>query len=266
MTSPIDAAIEQLFRAYEDGYNLALLFDYDGTLTPIVEHPDLARLCEGTVELLGRLAARPRIGLGVISGRMLDELKALITIPKVCLAGTSGLEIDLCGLRISHPRASEGMDLISELAHILQQHLQKFSGAWLENKRLGLTVHYRAVSPEARGRLESTVSEVLNPLRNQLHVVQGPLALEITPDLGWSKSTAVRLMTQSFAAPGCGVFYAGDGANDAEAFETVASSGGVAVGVGPQASQLAEYHVPDPEALLGILTTLDRGLDFRQRQ
>ena len=266
MTLPLDAAIGQLLRAYQDGQNLALLFDYDGTLTPIVQHPNLARLGEGTVALLRRLTNRPRIGLGIISGRMLAELKELVSIPNVCLAGTSGLEIDLHGQQIFHPRAEEAIQLMSNLVHNLQQRIAHFTGAWLENKRLGLTVHYRAVAAQSHASLQTTVSDALTPFHHQIRVVQGPMALEITPDLGWSKSTAVSLMVQSFAAPGNGVFYAGDGANDADALATVAALGGIAMGVGPQVVELTDYYVPDPAALLDLLATLDSRLDLKNKQ
>ena len=46
---------------------ILLLFDYDGTLTPIVERPELARLAEGTRERLASLARGDRFLLGVIS-------------------------------------------------------------------------------------------------------------------------------------------------------------------------------------------------------
>ena len=41
-----------------DKINLALLLDYDGTLSPIVKHPDLAILPPETKQVLERLAQR----------------------------------------------------------------------------------------------------------------------------------------------------------------------------------------------------------------
>ena len=72
-----------LVAAYHAGEKLLLLFDYDGTLTPIVEHPWQAKLDPGTRELLAEFAAQPSIHVGVLSGRRLDELEQLIGLPQL---------------------------------------------------------------------------------------------------------------------------------------------------------------------------------------
>src|SRR5262249_9743352 len=83
---------------------LALLFDYDGTLTPIVERPSLALLEPCTRALLGRLAQTAGVSVGIISGRNLTDLRHLVGLPGLYYAGTGGLELDLKGTRLTHPR------------------------------------------------------------------------------------------------------------------------------------------------------------------
>ena len=58
--------MDRLLRTYRAGQPLALLFDYDGTLVPIVEHPTLARLTPHRRGLLQRLAEQPRLIVGVL--------------------------------------------------------------------------------------------------------------------------------------------------------------------------------------------------------
>ena len=48
---------------------IAILLDYDGTLTPIVKHPSLAILSKETKDILERLASRPDVFIAIISGR-----------------------------------------------------------------------------------------------------------------------------------------------------------------------------------------------------
>jgi trehalose 6-phosphate phosphatase len=261
MTPPLDQAIDQLLHVYGKEQIIALLFDYDGTLTPIVEHPSLARLDDKTAYLLERLASRPRVGVGVISSRMLTDLKQLICIPKVQFAGVNGLEMEFNGLTVHHPCAQEGMYLMSEVASGLHAAIEKFSGSWLENKRLGLTVHFRAVASESQSLLQSAVFDSLYPFRYRVNMTQGPMAIEITPNLGWSKNTAVRIMAQSFGAPGQGILYAGDCANDADAFAAVTAMEGVTIGVGLFDSQTIKYTVPDPDALYNFMAALDYQLN-----
>ena len=53
------------------GRRAAVFLDYDGTLTPIVDRPDLALLSDGMRDILHALAAR--CSVAVISGRGLDD-------------------------------------------------------------------------------------------------------------------------------------------------------------------------------------------------
>lgn len=81
---------------------------------------------------------------------------------------------------------------IAALAKRLSDRVALFSGVWVENKGLALTVRFRGASPGAAPALESQVRAVLDPLADQLRSVPGPMATEITPRLGWTKGTAAR--------------------------------------------------------------------------
>ena len=56
----------------EKAKHILFLSDYDGTLTPIVEKPELAVMTEDTRRLLISLANHPRFTVGIISGRALN--------------------------------------------------------------------------------------------------------------------------------------------------------------------------------------------------
>ena len=76
-----------------DSANLALLLDYDGTLTPIVKHPDLATLPSETKNVLERLAKRSDVFIAVISGRGVENVKKMVGIEGITYAGNHGLDI-----------------------------------------------------------------------------------------------------------------------------------------------------------------------------
>ncbi len=63
MNDPAHMVLRWLLDAHRRGRTLFLLFDYDGTLTPIVEHPDQAVLRRGP-GVLAALASQPGIRLG----------------------------------------------------------------------------------------------------------------------------------------------------------------------------------------------------------
>jgi trehalose 6-phosphate phosphatase len=237
-----------------------LLFDYDGTLVPIVEHPRLARLRANARRLLERLAQRPRVCVGIVSGRTIEDLKGLLCLPDLCLAGTGGLELDFGGMRITHPKARQAAALVAYLCGRLRHVLVTWPLAWVERKRFGLTVHYRGVAADRVDELRGRVLAAVQPFVSDLRILDGPMAMEITPDLGWNKATAVRRIVDHFGGTAATTLYAGDNANDADALEAVAAMGGIPIGVGPSAPSAARYRLPCDVALEEFLAGLDSSL------
>lgn len=261
MSVALHEVLHRLRDAYCCGGSLALLFDYDGTLTPIVDHPRLAVLGDETKQLLAALADRPRIHIGILSGRKLDELKALVSLPGLYFSGTGGMELDLQGRRITHPHADQVAAVMTRLSEYLEGQLSAYPGAWLEKKGLGLTVHYRQTPEHLLDSLQSVVAEAVGNFAGELRILHGPKAWEIATAKGWSKGTAVRLILADFVAASDVLFYAGDGANDAEAIAEVAEMGGITVGVGPDAPSASEFRLPDHAALRAFLGGLDAALE-----
>src|SRR5437773_4883933 len=68
----------------------AILLDFDGTLAPIVERPEDARIVGGGREVLTALAARFLL-VAVISGRPTDILTELVAVQGVRYEGLYGL-------------------------------------------------------------------------------------------------------------------------------------------------------------------------------
>src|SRR5262249_25256568 len=150
---------------------------------------------------------------GVISGRGLTDLRHLVGLPDVSYAGASGLELELHGKLLIHPRAEAQRGMVAEIVHGLAQAAMDFKGAWVEDKRLALTLHYRQVAQEQREALWEQAVCFLQPYLGKVRIDKGALAWEVTPALGWDKGTALRMMVEAFGQPAV-VVYAGDGAND----------------------------------------------------
>lgn len=64
--------INELLRAYK---KIILLTDFDGTLTPIQEHPDMAILSEEMHQILLNISHSRTFFLGIITGRSLLQIK-----------------------------------------------------------------------------------------------------------------------------------------------------------------------------------------------
>jgi trehalose-phosphatase len=249
-----------LLAAYHGGEKLVLLFDYDGTLTPLAEYPWLARLAPRTRDVLARLAAVPRVWVGVLSGRRLDELEQLIGHPGLIYGGLSGIELKLKDVTAVHPAAAQAVPLIEEVTRRLAAIEHVYPGAWVEHKNYGFTVHFRGVAPSLVDEVHARILGFLERWARELRVVDGPLAVEVTVAGTWHKGDNVAQIVAQIGEPAF-LFYAGATANDREAFDAVTAHGGITVGVGPDAPSRAAVHASDPELLTDWLDALALSLE-----
>ena len=252
--------LERLATAYRTGSTLALLFDYDGTLAPLVTHPALAQCPASTLQLLADLAELPRVHVGIISGRALADLKSMVTLPRLTYAGTSGLELEARGVVCIPPEAHRYHPHVQRAATSLAPLVARYQGAWIEDKPLAFTVHYRNVNRDDTPQLRQCLSNVLARFDDVLTTVDGSMALEVLPAIGWSKGQALRQIVAALPAPALPL-YAGNDANDAEALEVAAELGGVSIGIGPLAPGVARYRMSDFESLVDWLSSLHALLD-----
>lgn len=250
----------QFLTKYAQGSHLVFLFDYDGTLVPIAEHPRLATLGRSALYALERLVQLPRVHAGIVSGRGLADLRQAIPIPGLFLVGTSGSEIDLRGVTVRHPQAEAFELLLPGIVDRLNCVLDEHPGGWLEAKCLGLTMHFRGVAYHRVETLRMDTMSALLPYGHRIRVVECAKSLEITPDLGWTKGTAVQMIVNSLRTQNPFVFYAGDSANDSDAFETVKASGGVTIGIGVEAPATAQFRIVRPAILTEWLSELATAL------
>jgi trehalose-phosphatase len=256
MATVHDIIVQRLLAAYRYGHRLVLGFDYDGTLTPIVAHPSLARIYPALRDVLARLAAIPRITVGIISGRSLDDVIGMVGLPELCYAGSTGLELALDGERNLPAAALENRALLHFLIAALEQRRVAYPGMWTEKKPFGFTVHYRQLAAEQVADLRAETLALLEPHTAVLHVLDGPLAIEVAPAIGRDKGTALRAILAHGGPEPATVFYAGDSANDAPALAVATALGGIALGIGPEAPAEATQRLSDTTALSELLAAL----------
>src|SRR3989338_854118 len=149
---------EHLFKVWEeiaadlkDRY-VMLFLDYDGTLTPITERPEMAKLTSEVRDILRELARLAGIKIAVISGRALSDLKKRVRIPGLIYVGNHGLELHSPKIRYVHPAAMEFKQLLQKIAVRLKKNYESFPGIIVENKIFTLSIHYRNLSP---GKVDS---------------------------------------------------------------------------------------------------------------
>lgn len=248
--------IETLINAHQQGQRLVLVFDYDGTLTPLVEHPDLAHLVAALRNTLAQLAALPRVTVGIVSGRGLDNLMGVVGLNELYYGGTCGLELDLCGERVIAAGAAQTSDLLAKLLAAVERALIAYPGAWVEQKPFGFTLHYRQLTEELIIPLRVEMAALLKPHSADLLILEGPLAVEVLPAIAHDKGTALRAIVAHSGSEPATVLFAGDAANDGSALAVAAELGGISLGIGPESPTEAVYRLADPAALHDLLAGL----------
>ena len=180
-----------------------VLLDVDGTLSPIVERPELARLATGTHAVLARLVDHYRV-VAVISGRTHEQLERLVDVRGVRLVASYGLE-----------SGSVPADVISAVLAVADQ----VEGAWMETKGATIAVHYRA-TPDAISagrRLEERMGALAVPAKMAL--VSGKHVVELVPAGFPLKEGAVDRIIEGDELRAA--LYAGDDIADLLAFEAL---------------------------------------------
>ncbi len=234
---------------------LLLASDYDGTLTPIAEHPDDVVVPDRAREVLRRLAGHPDAHLAVLSGRRLDDLEREFDGGPLFLAGSGGLESrDEHGRRQVH--LPPGARLPEELRASLEAWCGRFPGAWVEDKRFSYALHYRAVAGALQPAFGAGVRRRVRPFASAAQLVHGKRVFEVMPAVSWEKSAALQLWLEGRDAGGL-LFYFGDDTIDEPVHRLVRERGGIAVAVGRTASA-AEFGLPSSTEVVWFLEWLER--------
>jgi trehalose-phosphatase len=251
--------VDSLADWLENGGRLLLLADYDGTLTPIVDDPDDARLPDGVRDHLQTLARSPRINVAVLSGRDVADLRERVGVQEAIYAGCYGLDIEGPGLRFRHPEAEAQQELFDAISQQLGVRAPTVPGMRVEAKRFGLAVHYRHVASDQVRRVEIELARAMQQGGSRLKIFHGSKVIEIQPQVGWTKGDCVLWIRDAVAratASPMTALYLGDDWTDENAFEALGGQAlTVRVGADVPASS-ASYRLPDVASVQELLAAL----------
>jgi trehalose 6-phosphate phosphatase len=234
--------VELLDRLREEPARAAILLDVDGTLAPIVDRPEDARVPDETREVLRSLVGRYGL-VAAVSGRPASEAAHLIGIPQIPVAGTHGLELEQID------------DVWRDRMHSLASDV-RFP---FEDKGVSVSFHYRGFDDEdlAREELESVAAQAEAV---GLKARFGRKVLELLPPVDANKGTAVRLLLEDRNLRRA--LYAGDDTTDLDAFHALdeldlAVRVAVVSEEGPgELGTAADVIVPGTEAFVELLRRL----------
>jgi trehalose 6-phosphate phosphatase len=260
--------VEALRSITADPARSALFLDVDGTLAPIVQRAEDARVPKDTSLLLSRLARRYG-RVACISGRAAADVRRLVGVGAVAYAGSHGAE--LLEPNESTPRvAPEFQRWEPEVESFVRDRdtagLRSLR-VRIEDKGPIMTFHWRGAPDEdaARAHVERLAEEAEEA---GLWTHWGRKVLEIRPPVPVNKGQAVRALLDGRDTRTA--LYAGDDVTDLDGFAALDElveegrlDGAVRLGVrsdeGPrEITERADLVVDGVEGVQQVLAELDR--------
>jgi trehalose 6-phosphate phosphatase len=185
-----------------------LVFDFDGTLAPIVKQHHRAALPKTTLDLLKQLSRLAPIAL--LSGRSVKDLKSRSPLPALAWIGNHGME----GLPGEQKQARKTLMAVKGWGRALIPQLESEPELSLENKLYSITLHYRASKSPARA--EKRLRSLAAALRPRPEVQAGKCVLNLFLPGHTNKGEAVQKLLKRYRF-GKAVFV-GDDETDEDVF------------------------------------------------
>ncbi len=222
-----------------------LIFDFDGTLSPIVKNPDRARMRPST-RILFRTLTRA-FPCAVLSGRKRSDVKQRLQgLRLVSIIGNHGIET---GSTIRQSRGiREKVRSWAEHCHLSLPN----QGVRIEDKGYTLSIHCRVRA------MRLHIEAVLQQLKGA-RIIPGKDVYNVLPRLLPDKGSAVRLLMKKRGASRA--LYIGDDDTDEDVFALRGPEQLLTIRVGRRTRSRAQYYLArqsDMDALLTLLLAYTR--------
>ena len=260
----IPSALDHIQEIAGRSGHVAIFLDYDGTLTPIVSHPENAWLSHSMRQALRELAGC--VPVAILSGRDLNDVRRRVDLDGIVYAGSHGF--DIAGpARLHRELGTAYLPVLATAETELREALDEIPGAQLERKHFSVAAHYRNVNESDLAEVQRVVDTVA-ARHPELRRISGKKVYELLPDIDWDKGKAVLWLLETLGlesrSGGIRPIYIGDDATDEDAFHALEERGiGILVSEPQKLSghpTAATYSLKDPAEvecfLRGLTATL----------
>lgn len=218
--------IRYLFRNWKniekkirDAEKVLIISDYDGTLVPIVDRPNLVALPKKMKDILQMITNNQKYNLAIVSGRYVYDVKMLVNIDKIFYAGNHGFEVIGPNLHWMHPELKKSGLLINSIQKHLEKELGGIKGIIIENKIITLSVHFRLCKKKHIPLIRKIVRNAVRKYE-KFRITTGKKIFEIRPNIKWDKGKA-SLWIMNFLDKNILSIYIGDDKTDEDAFKAI---------------------------------------------
>lgn len=264
--SALPSALPDLWEQRGDALALlrnapaALFADIDGTIAPIAPEPSAAAVLPAARDALASLAKR--VSVVVLTGRSAETARAMIGLDDAVYSGNHGAEWLVAGERSVEPAAQPYVERVREIAQSAERGVSA-AGAWVEDKEVSLSVHYRNAPEPDAARAE--ILAFMDANAPDMAVREGKMIVEVRPPVALSKGEAARAFIRRERV--ASALALGDDRTDAEAFAVLRAMRGageiraVCAAVSPDDAPpellaSADYALADPAAAARLLAWL----------
>src|SRR5690606_25697829 len=168
----------------------AVFLDYDGTLAPIAQKPELAILSgemRDAVRALSELCP-----VAIVSGRDRADVEKLVALDNLIYAGSHGFDIaGPGGLRQENEEAASFQPALTQAHDRLAAALDGIPGMLIERKRFAIAVHFRLVDPGRVDEIDRAGEAAVAEAGDRLRRTGGQMIFELRPRIPWDKGRAV---------------------------------------------------------------------------
>lgn len=263
--TPLDALVTRIAALPRP---VLLAFDVDGTLAPIVEDPDAARVPREVTRALRTLARARGVRVALVTGRDATSLARVVRIPRAYRAIEHGRRVLAPGASPREPVPSPALRARLDAFEAWARVHALPAGARLERKPQSRVVHVRALAARDPAGAERLLARADRAARRaDLVPRSGRAVLEAA--LGDAdKSTALASLARATGAKS--VVYAGDDRTDRAAIARAGALGGLGIHVRsaeqPRAPRGTAAVVPGSDALGRLVLALAQRLGPERRR
>ena len=247
---------EELGAALRPLTRWLVVLDYDGTLSPIVDHPDLANPAPGAVELLQAVSRVAPVA--ILSGRPIADVRRRLQDLPAAYAGGHGAELVLADGTAAPLVDPDSVKPTLDRAEAAMRALVDDEEGWfVERKQASLAVHHRLAGQDSVAAHTPRVQALLEHHAEAppgFHVMAGKAVLELRPN-GADKGRALERLLQH--TPALLPLVIGDDVTDEDAFEVARARGGRAILVAETTrTTAATDRIANPDAVVRLLAAL----------